>query len=87
MTLEEEKYYDNYFEVFASEGWKQFTEELTDLQLSYNMDTIKDLEELKLIQGERKILSRILQFETGIRTAYDMIKAREAEDNVQALRL
>lgn len=82
MTLEEEKYYDNYFSTFASDGWKQFIEEVTEIHDSYNLDTIQDLVQLKLTQGERKILSRILQFETGIRLAYDTIKEREAETDV-----
>lgn len=82
MTLEEEQYYDNYFHTFSSDGWKQFIEEIDEIHESYNIDSIKDLEQLKVIQGQRNILSRILQFETGIRTTYDMIKEREAETDV-----
>jgi hypothetical protein len=82
LTLEEEKYYDNYFNTFSSDGWKQFISELQEIHDGYNLDTIQDLVQLKLIQGQRNILSRVLQFETGIRTAYDMIKEREAEADV-----
>lgn len=82
MTFEEEKYYDNYFNAFASDGWKQFIEELQEYFDSYQIEVIPDEAHLKMIQGERKILSRILQFETGIRTAYDTIKDREAETDV-----
>ena len=80
MNIEEEKYYDNYFSAFSSEGWKQFIEELTEHYESYNLDTIEDIVQLKLVQGERTILRRILQFETGVRLTYDTIKEREAEE-------
>lgn len=82
MTLDEEKYYDNYFSTFATDGWKQLIEDLQELFDAYQIENIKDDAHLKHVQGERQILRRLLQFETGMRAAYDTIKEREAETNV-----
>lgn len=82
MTLDEEKYYDNYFSTFATDGWKQLIEDLQELFDTYQIENIQDDMHLKYVQGERQILRRLLQFETGIRTAYDTIKEREAETDV-----
>ena len=35
MTIDEQKYYDNYFDLFSSKGWKQLIEELKEIHSSY----------------------------------------------------
>jgi hypothetical protein len=72
LTREEEKYYETYFDLFLHDGWKQLINEITESIDTYNVSSIKDVEDLHRSQGELKILKRIASFETGIRNAYDM---------------
>ena len=81
LTLEEEKYYDNYFATFATEGWKQFLTEIQEILDSHRIEHIKDEKNLAFVQGERDALHRVVRFATGIRTNYTLIKEREAESN------
>ena len=76
MSPEEEKYYENYFDLFITNGWKQFVEEATESYNDYRIEDITDERALDKVQGERKILQRVISFETGVRNAYDMIQER-----------
>ena len=81
MSPEVEKYYENYFDLFITEGWKQLIEEITQILDGHDIDSIKDEKELALLQGERSSLKRIASFETNIRNSYDYIL--ESEDDPQ----
>jgi hypothetical protein len=74
MTQEEEKYYENFFDLFATEGWKQFVEDLQIAFDSYNIESLETLEELHKAKGERAMLSRMLSFQLGVETSYTTIK-------------
>jgi len=78
MTLEEEKYYENYFDLFNSEGWKQLIAEVEDVHSSYAIESLSSIEELYQAKGERYALSKILNFETGIEAAYASIKEADS---------
>ena len=79
LTLEEEKYYEQYFSTFASAGWKQFIEEIQEVLGSHRIEDIKDEENLYSLKGERNALHRVVWFEDTIKQTYDTIKEREAE--------
>mgnify|MGYP000666364715 CR=1 FL=1 len=74
MTEHEKKYYDNYFDLFASDGWKQFIEDITEIYHSYNVDHCNSADDLFKAKGERAVLSRILGFSNGIEAAYASIE-------------
>jgi hypothetical protein len=71
MTTEEEKYYNNYFDLFRSEGWKQFLEELEDRVDAYDIGYLKDEKDLYKVQGELSILRMIINLEEFITQGYD----------------
>ncbi len=49
MNREDEKYYNDYFDLFRSDGWKQLTEELTQNAATINnVAMVKDAEDLFL---------------------------------------
>lgn len=73
MTKEEEDYYNNYFDLFLQQGWKQFVEELKDSIDTYSIHELSNEKELYLAQGQLTILKRMAFFEEGIRNAYDML--------------
>ena len=77
MSPEENKYYDNYFDIFATDGWKQFIEEINDILDKHRIEDIKNEQHLAFIKGERDALFRIRRFEQGIKTAYDVLTKDE----------
>lgn len=74
MTKEEEVYYETYFDLFSSEGWKQFVDDNTSTYNSFSIEQIKDSEHLAFVKGQRSVLDNIVKFETMIRSAYDSIQ-------------
>ena len=77
MSPENEKYYENYLDLFLHAGWKQFVEEAQDLLDAFEIEDIKDEIDLAFVKGQRNSLLNITRFETGIRNAIDM----ESEDD------
>ena len=76
MSPEENKYYDNYFDLFATDGWKQFIEEIDEILDKHRIEDIKNEQQLAYIKGERDALFRIIRFEQGMKTAYDVLTER-----------
>lgn len=74
MTTEEEKYYNNYFDLFRSEGWKQFLEELEDRVDAYEIGYLKDEKDLYKVQGELSIIRLLLGLEEFINQGYNNTK-------------
>ena len=72
MSPEEEKYYENYLDLFLHEGWKQFVKEAQDILDSQTIEDVKSEKELFLLQGQRTTLLNIVRFETGIKNALEM---------------
>jgi len=81
LSPEVEKYYEHYFDLFMTEGWKQLIEEVNEILGSHDIDSIKDDKELALLQGERVALKRLASFETNIRNSYDYIVDVENEND------
>jgi len=80
LTKEDEKYYELYFDLFAHPGWKQFVLDLKDSFTSYRIEDIKDEGALRLVQGERSVLQRLISFEDAMKETYDAIlEAERAE--------
>ena len=76
MDQETQKYYETYFELFASDGWKQFIEEINEILDRHRIEDIKTESQLSFVKGERDALFRVRRFETGIRSAYDVLQGQ-----------
>jgi len=76
LSPEDEKYYENYLDLFLHSGWKQFVAEAEELLDSYVIEEIKDDIDLSFVKGQRSSLLNITRFETGIKNAIEM----ESED-------
>jgi hypothetical protein len=77
LDQETQKYYDNYFDLFATEGWKEFIKEMREVHENYRIEQIKDETELNRIKGERATLFRVLRFEDAIRRHYDLLMEKQ----------
>jgi len=81
LTLEEEKYYDHYFTLFLSDGWKQFVDEIQEVHDGYRIEDIQTESNLSRVKGERAMLWKVIHFESSIRNAHTLIQEREADSN------
>jgi len=72
MDQETQQYYDNYFNLFSTDGWKQLTEELNQNALVINsVESTKDANDLYMRKGQLNILAYILNLESTINSNYD----------------
>jgi hypothetical protein len=72
LSPEDEQYYENYMDLFLTNGWKQFVEEAKELIASYKIEEIKNEQDLFFVKGQINTLMNVINFETGIRNALDM---------------
>jgi len=77
MSPEDEKYYENYFDLFITEGWKQFMADLEDTANSFDIRNIENEAALKYAQGQLVILDRMLNFQSSMRTVYEDLQNEE----------
>lgn len=81
MDKELQRYFENYFDLFASAGWTQFIEDLTDtLQSVDDIESIHDANEFYNRKGQIQILRRILNFKDMIEQSYK--EQTDAEENL-----
>ena len=72
MDRDDEAYYNSYFDLFRTDGWKQLIGELTQNAATINnVAVIKDAEDLFFRQGQLEVLVYLLQFEDSINNSYD----------------
>lgn len=72
---EREDYFDKYWDLFASSGWKQFIEDLNDSAKSLDdICTIKDANEFFYRKGQVEILRRVLNFQRTMEESYKEIE-------------
>ena len=84
MDKDLETYYNTYFDLFLTDGWKQFIEDIISNANNFSVQSIKDAEELYKAQGSLNVLGSIANFEASIKAAYDEITngdSPEAEDD------
>lgn len=74
MDKELETYYNNYFDLFNTEGYKQLIQELQNNVLAINnVDAIKDEADMYFRKGQINVLASLINFETTIDNTYKEI--------------
>ena len=80
MTPELETYYNTYFDLFRTDGWKQLIEELSNNAAVINsVEATKDNDDLYLRKGQLNVLAHVINLETIITNAFEDLN-REPED-------
>jgi hypothetical protein len=80
MDKELQQYYETYFDLFSSEGWKQYIKDVEDNRtLMSDVLTIKDGNDLYYRKGTLETIDRILNFEDAITASYELHSNDEAE--------
>lgn len=75
LDKETEEYYNKYFDLFRTEGWKQLIEELKQNALMINsVENTKDSEDLFIRKGQLKVLAYLLNFENNMETSFNELE-------------
>ena len=78
MDRELEKYYEEQFHMFSTEGWKEFMLQAQGMYDAYNEVTVIDNEkELFRVQGQLNILEWLLKWSDVVEAQYKSIKESE----------
>jgi len=77
LTKEDEKYYEQYFDLFLHPGWKQLVTDLNESLNSYRIEDLENESSLNRVKGERTVLYRLVNFEESMKETYDMILESE----------
>lgn len=71
MEPEIKKQYENFFDTFATDGWKQFITDMQEIYDNYRIEDIRDEKNLSYVKGERSTLFKVLSFESAMKRSYD----------------
>lgn len=72
LTKELELYYERYFDLFRSEGWKQLIEELKQNAAVVNsVEATKDSNDMHFRKGQLNVLAHLINLESIILNAYE----------------
>jgi hypothetical protein len=78
VDKETQNYFDNYFDLFASQGWKQFIADMEDNRtLISDLLTVKDADDLFYRKGQLDTLNRIVNFQLAIENAFEEVTNEE----------
>ena len=81
MNQELETYFDNYFAMFRSEGWKQLISDLRGNGENINsVELTEDVNNLYFRKGQLAILGTLFNLETQIDSSQQQALEGESED-------
>jgi hypothetical protein len=83
LDPELENYYNTYFDLFQTEGWQAFQEDVKEASETIQLLLLQDAKELHFAQGQLTVFHRLLNWENAISNAYDSFQeeAKQTEDN------
>ena len=72
MDKELQDYYETLLDLFASKGWKQYIEDISDnMELLQDITTIPDEKQFWFRRGQWEAIHRILSYESTIKDSYE----------------
>lgn len=72
MDRELQEYYEKLLELFSTEGWKQFMEDIGDnLEILGDITTIPDENQFWFRKGQVEAVQRVLSYEQSIVNSYE----------------
>jgi hypothetical protein len=81
VDQETQVYYDNYFSLFMTDGWKQLTSEFTNNANNINsIESTKDANDMYFRKGQLNVLAHLLNMENIVSTNYDEANKSEEDD-------
>ena len=81
MKPELETYFDNYNELFNSEGFKQLVQELSNNAITLaDIQTVKDTEDFLFRKGQVAALASVINLENTIKVSREQAEEEEVDD-------
>jgi hypothetical protein len=81
MDQETQEYYDNYFNLFMSDGWKQLMQDFNNNAVQINsVEAVKDADDVYFRKGQLNVLAHLLNMENIVSTNYDEANKSEEDD-------
>ena len=82
MDQETQQYYDNYFSLFLTDGWKQLMQDFNNNALSINsIEATKDADDMFFRKGQLNVLAHLINMETIVNTNYEEASKPPEEDD------
>ena len=82
MDQETQEYYDNYFSLFMTDGWKQLVQEFGSNTGQINsVEATKDSNDMYFRKGQLNILAHLLNLEAIVTTNYEEATKPPEEDD------
>ena len=86
MTKELEDYFNSYFEMFRSTGWKQLKGDLSQNAVNINsVEQTENEQNLYFRKGQLAILATVLNLETQIDNAHNEANENAEDSDVEDL--
>jgi hypothetical protein len=80
MDAELSQYYETLLDLFASDGWKQYIEDISDnKEVLEDISTINNEQQLWFRRGQLETVQRVLAYESSIKNSYDDF-VKDSED-------
>jgi len=81
MEPELEKYFNVYFDLFNTEGWKQLTEEFRNNGNVINsVESTKDVDDMYFRKGQLNVIAHLVNFEASVEQAHTEAKEYKEDD-------
>ena len=81
MDQETQQYYDAYFSLFITDGWKQLMQDFGNNAMQINsVEAAKDADDMFFRKGQLNVLAHLLNLENIIKTNYDEATKPEEDD-------
>ena len=75
MEPELEKYFNVYFDLFNTEGWKQLTEEFRNNGNVINsVESTKDVDDMYFRKGQLNVIAHLVNLEASVEQAHTEAK-------------
>ena len=82
MDQETQEYYDNYFNLFMSDGWKQLMQDFNNNAVQINsVEAMKDADDVYFRKGQLNVLAHLINMETIVTTNYEEASKPPEEDD------
>tara|TARA_R100000773_G_C4212762_1_gene111891 strand:- start:101 stop:358 length:258 start_codon:yes stop_codon:yes gene_type:complete len=81
IDKEVEEYYNKYFDLFTTDGWKQLIEELRQNALAINsVEATKDSDDLYMRKGQLNVLAYLLNLESTVNNNFEELQKEDVQD-------
>jgi hypothetical protein len=83
MKPELERYFNVYFDLFNTEGWKQLTEEFgSNGNVINSVEATKDTNDMYFRKGQLNVIAHLINLESSVEQAYE--EAKESKEDLSS---